>query len=472
MLKQLLSVALFIFASSTSALSQSQRFNGAELTYDWVSDSTYIFTLTLHSPCDSIYMLPANATICYFNSCNNVNGTLTLALQPAPVPAINRYAYSGNITMPFKCDYWTFHATVEMLPSINLAGTGPIYVAAMLNNLDAPSSSSPKFTVDPITSICNNQPTILLTGPLDADMDSIVAELVPHRTSSGGIFAICDASSSPVAYIPPYSATNPNMVVNPATGVVSFAANTNDTGYLNYAVRVNKYRRSDGKKLGSVMRDAQAKLRSCNISPAVASGVVPGGISGATYNGATVNAYANTPFAICVYGALPQGTNHQLTMSDNAATALPGSMVSYIATTPDSIVGCLMFSPTLADTGDYTVIFAVKDSMLDVNNCNYPVVLQSFEILFIRIHAPMGIPDQNLGQHIVIYPNPASTSISISASSPLLTSVLSMDGKTLITPTMDKSIDISGLSSGVYLIQIRDEAGTLVKSEKLIKADW
>lgn len=473
---RLLQIAFFFACLFTSLPSQAKNFTSAELTYSWVADSTFTFTLNLFSPCDTVHILPPTANICYFNSCNSTAGSFQVALQPSGGPSTssipNKYVYSGDFTIPSQCDSWTFHATVEMLQSINLAGTSSRYIEATLNNADAPAFSSPVFLNYPKTSTCLSQSTYIIVGAHDPDNDSIVLERIPHLTSAGGIFTFCGNTTSSIPYASPYSFTSPGIVVHPI-GMLVMSPTSIDSGYQSYAVRVNKYRRSDGKKLGSVMRDAQIRLRPCPKDSVVSLGFLPSTFTGISYNGPVANAYANSPVSLCVYGSVPPGTNHHLKLSSNAGNVLSGTTFTTTSVNQDSIVGCLTFTPSISDTGDYALAFTLKDSVLIISDCfsHHVVVMKNIAHL-LRINHPTSINNLHGTNPVGFYPNPASTSISINASSPVFTTILSMEGKTLIRATMDKSIDISGLSSGVYLVQIRDEGGTLLKSEKLIKVAW
>ena len=450
---------------------KAQVFTGAELTYDWVSDSTYTFSLTLHSPCDSSYLLPATANICYANSCNSTTGTITLSLTPQVPSIAYKHLYTGNFTLPSKCDSWTFFGTVDRNPSVNLSAASGIYVEATLNNLDAQSSSSPLFTIDPILWQCLNQPGFLLSGPQDPDNDSLVAEPVQSRTSAGSIFSSCSGSATPIPYQPPFTAVNPvnspaGYSINLTTGTVSFTPV--NSGYLSYALRINKYRRADGKKLGSVMRDAQFRADTCSASPPNI-GFVPNSFVGCQFSGGQILANANTSFSFCVYGSKAGGN---VLLADHVATILPGAVVSYTSLSPDSMVGCLSFSPSMADTGSYTLIFTVSDSAGTFDPCSpgQGILLQNYLVAFLEIGWPTSMHELSTDPDVHIYPNPAKTVVNISSSAaPLRYSIHSIDGRTVRNETSDNQTDIRLLPDGLYLVNIKDENGRLLKVEKLIK---
>jgi hypothetical protein len=469
-------VLLVLLVLSSRTVSMAQVFTAAELTYDWVSDSTFQFILTLYSECDSNYVLPSSANICYFNSCNSFSGSLPLLLLVQPGPS-NKYMYGGSFTLPSQCDYWTFHATVDRHPSVNLPGPNGIYVEATLNNLDGPTSSSSKLTYDPAPYLCINNPTYLLAAPIDPNNDSMVVERMQHYTSPGSVFSSCSGTpslipySAPYTFAAPFSASGGNpMVLNPVTGAFSFTLTASALGYNNYALRLNKYRKSDGKKLGSVMRDAQFDAITCSAAPPNIA-YVPNSFSGCQLNGSNILAYAGSSFSFCFYGAQSLAAmNHSMSMSDNTAMVLPGATVTYNVINADSIVGCFSFTPSTADTGSTAVIFTVQDSLINGSACaGQPVVLKSYLVAFIKILDPTAVDETEIERNIRVYPNPAYDVIRIQSPIPLNISVLSVDGKVVISKATDEEIDISYLCSGVYLIEMKDQKGRVVKMDKFIK---
>jgi hypothetical protein len=48
--------------------------------------------------------------------------------------------------------------------------------------------------------------------------------------------------------------------------------------------------------------------------------------------------------------------------------------------------------------------------------------------------------------------------------------IASLDGRTVIDMPDAKDVSISGIADGIYLIKLYNNEGTLVKTEKLVKA--
>lgn len=79
------------------------------------------------------------------------------------------------------------------------------------------------------------------------------------------------------------------------------------------------------------------------------------------------------------------------------------------------------------------------------------------------------IPAFDLNGQIRIYPNPATDFINISAPFDINVHVLGIDGRNLKISEREKSIPISNLSPGIYLLRICDVSGRFIKVEKIIK---
>lgn len=84
----------------------------------------------------------------------------------------------------------------------------------------------------------------------------------------------------------------------------------------------------------------------------------------------------------------------------------------------------------------------------------------------------------SLKNKLLVYPNPATSVINIQldkpAESPLLVSVLDMNGKVLATNNFPVSstllrINVSRLAQGAYLLRITDTRGTIQDDYKIIK---
>ena len=132
---------------------------------------------------------------------------------------------------------------------------------ATLDNLTAPCNSSPTFSNKPVAIVCSNQSFCFNHGALDPDGDSLVYSFYTPSTSA----------SSGVTYQSPWSSSNfltattpPGITIDPVTGDICFTATTNLTTV--FGVKVQEYRNINGTPtlIGTVYRDIQLKVVTCN----------------------------------------------------------------------------------------------------------------------------------------------------------------------------------------------------------------
>ncbi len=73
----------------------------------------------------------------------------------------------------------------------------------------------------------------------------------------------------------------------------------------------------------------------------------------------------------------------------------------------------------------------------------------------------------------MIYPNPATSELHIEAPRVVEVSVrvLAMDGREVIANTVTATINVGTLANGIYLVQIYDTNGLLLKTAKFTKAE-
>jgi len=83
---------------------------------------------------------------------------------------------------------------------------------------------------------------------------------------------------------------------------------------------------------------------------------------------------------------------------------------------------------------------------------------------------PLGLNSRNKYESMKIFPNPASHELAILNASNNLASIYTMEGKLIISQklNLDNTIDVSDLSSGVYLVRLTNSAGFSIQ-EKFMK---
>jgi gliding motility-associated-like protein len=193
-------------------------------------------------------------------TCKNINGS---------VPGVKKFVYSKEFTLSGPAPDWKFiyagttDGNVLAGRSVSLTNVAPpgiIRLEATLDNTEY-ANSAPVYTTIATPFYCVNRQVNFNPGAVDADLDSLVYELVPGLDSNG----------IPVNYISGYTGANPLAV---AQGKFSFSTRT---GQLNFTpnqiqkslvvYRVFEYR--NGKLLGTSMREMTVVVLPCENNPPV-----------------------------------------------------------------------------------------------------------------------------------------------------------------------------------------------------------
>jgi hypothetical protein len=496
---------LFIAAITIMLLSPARSYAshaaGGEIVYEWISDSTYRFFFKFYRDCSGIaesqtQELCANPTPVTMSSCTTgltsftttmnqwtgpitggaANGSEVYSGCPgfptkcqdtaSTIPGYREWWYSAIITLPGKCNYWTFSTDVSARnSSVNLASPGTMYAETTFDNLNFQGNSSPYFFVKPIFYIPLNIPYMYSNGALDINNDSLVTELVmPQNTSNG-----CPASFSPTGLNTGYNLTNNpfacgnSFTLNPLTGQMSFTATT--VGQYGFATRVKEYR--GGNLVGYISRDIQTGI--INFTPAsVSAALVQSSLVNAIYNNNIIYTTNHLQLSFCFYvKASVPGT--VLVVYDNSGIVFPGSSVTYTNTHTDSVRGCFTWTPALTDTGIRAFTILVKDS-----SCSGGIpAYHSFTYLVSLDTLPVSvknIPAANKGT--VVYPNPAQQQLTVKTPVHYTTAFITNSmGQLLLQQKLkaDKTVDISSLPKGLYYLKLennREETETLKFSKE------
>ncbi len=377
---------------------------GAELTYEWVRDSTYRFYFRFYRDCNGA-PAPPSFDLCYTNSCGLTPRRAMLSKAGTPengqlidpgcpgypnrcinnnssLPGYQSWLYTTELTLPARCDEWRFYVSVwARNPAGNInsnVNDQDLYIEARLNTRDAAGNSSPVFTVPPVPYVCMGVPVSYNNGATDPDGDSLYIRLIQPIGDNAFGSGRCD-------YIPyniPFRSTAYNLTDNPLECGNSFHLD-NITGAISYTptlqqwavltILVEEYRQ--GKLIGSVMRDLQTIVMPCNIQqPQLHKDTA--GITGAQWINNRIEVCAGSTMRFC-YQVTSAGANPDLVASDNSSNALPGSRVSYSGQNSSQVDGCLTWEPTSLDTGWHIFTISVKDVV-----CTAPgiTVAQTFTI--------------------------------------------------------------------------------------------
>ncbi|MBK9318245.1 MAG: gliding motility-associated C-terminal domain-containing protein [Bacteroidetes bacterium] len=267
---------------------------GVDITYEWTGNpNEYLVRLKFYRDCVGI-SAPTQVTICYSSLSTGQNGSViapnvsstpvpntacvtTAPTCPGGVGDIEEYVYETIILLPGQAPDWTFSwADCCRNGAITTLQPNGMYISCTLDNIIAPTNSSPSFLNLAYTRFCVGNQFFYDQGASDIDGDSLVFSLV---TAEDGGFG-CPNNPFPNTYIAPYSPTNPlassiPITIDPATGVVNFIPALQQVAVI--CVLVREYR--NGVLIGQVKRDIQINiLAQCNqIFPSFVNSVLTAG---------------------------------------------------------------------------------------------------------------------------------------------------------------------------------------------------
>lgn len=274
-----------VFLASNNAY--SSHLAGFDLTYRCLGGNDYEITLSFYRDCSGVTE-PSAVLVsftCSSNSSLNFSVTLpkvpgsgqeimqTCPAMPTSCSGGNNYGmrewvYRANVTLP-PCNYWRMsYSLCCRNPSNTIVGptAQSAYIEAVLNNLQAPCASSPKFSSKPYNVICTGQSSCISYSAYSVNNDSLSYELVTPMTGA----------SSSVTWLAGYSATqpipsSPSLYLDPSSGMLCVTPLMSLVTPL--LVRVNQWRMLNNVPvlIGSVLRDMQINVVNCagNTPPAL-----------------------------------------------------------------------------------------------------------------------------------------------------------------------------------------------------------
>ena len=296
---------------------------GADLRYQWVSDSTYKVILMLYGDCSSTtgsYPTLAVATpqICIFDGGTSVsNITLTLVaplcgfevtpLCPGDtstctaithtIPGINRFTYTGTYTLPHASAVWRFvyegnngttsasyscpgttigtgtgtpaqAGRTASITNLTSAGATEIQLIDTLNSTIGHNTSA-DLTVAQQTFFCNNSHDEYDPGVTDPDGDSVYISLIAATNGTGACGTVGGAVSysgnawpgTPLSGDEPLQVVADSFSINHHTGRLSFHPNVVQRSVVVY--NVDEYRL--GVKVGTSQREMTVLAITCGL---------------------------------------------------------------------------------------------------------------------------------------------------------------------------------------------------------------
>lgn len=360
--------ALLLISTSSFAT----HLAGGELTYRWISGTTYEFTATFYRDCAGVNA-PSTLVLEYYSaSCPGANRKQA-TLNPVPgtgqeitfacgagqttcngglSPGFQEWKYRATVDLKKNCTDWVFSWSTgkrnNAITTLVNPGGADMYIEATLDNVNAPTASSPTFTNVPVTLVCAGQTFAYNQGALDPNGDSLSYSFICPRTNS----------STCVTYNSPYSPTNPiasspGVTIDPLTGDIVMNPTTIQVGVA--TILVNKYR--NGLLIGSVLRDMEILVVNCSNTLPTATGI----------NG--TNVFADTICAgstVC-FNVLSNDLDAGQVVTMTWNNAIPGA--TFITSGSPYPTGTFCWTPSLADarTSPYTFTVTVKDNNCPIN---------------------------------------------------------------------------------------------------------
>ena len=412
MKKIYLILSIFVLMAGFLAPKQAQASHaaGAEIIYVHISDSTYQFFFKFYRDCTGISE-PNTVNLCFFNTCTNQTFNRTMnkwtgTLPPdnrangspvsagcsqysnkcdnpsSNVPGYREWWYSTIMTLPIKCNYWKFGASINARnPQTNI-NPGTLYVETTFNSNISWNNSSPFYSVKPIPYVCLNQQYTYNNGALDADNDSlfsvIVRPLAANTCSGTPTQAGLRTLTPPIAFPNNPLQTNNQFGLNGNNGQMTFTATLQGAATL--TMRTNEYR--NGSLIGSIMRDVQVQVLPCSTLPPKLDTVSIN--DSGTFLNNKVFGCVGQQLEFC-FDVSSTDTSAILIAGDNLATAIPGATMTYTNQKEDSVRGCFSWTPTINDVGPHSFLVQVKDS-----TCKPPgILLQYAHVIDLQIWGPV-----------------------------------------------------------------------------------
>lgn len=376
-----------------------------------VPDYTYKVTFITYSYCNCGLTTSQTAETISYTSANAGGTVYTKSLNADPMdtvdqlcpqysavnecrtgnaayPGFYRIRYSGIITLPSAETDWRFYwSSSARNPSVNLNGTGSLYIEAGMDVVANFYNNTPKFLSNPLPYICANQPYNYLNLPTDYDpWDS---NIVVTNTANP-----LNGFNAPIGYAAGYSPTQPigGYSLNTATGTASILPAV--TGQYTLSFRAND-------KSSYVLRDVQIAVLPCTAPPpsmdSVAQNLVNATLIGVKRKNSEkvdslVYVCPGSTLSFTLNGKSENSQNNVYMRADNSA--FNGSTFTTSGGGTDKVTGTFTWTPTTADYGLRPLVVTTVDS-----SCipNQPIVLTTNAVIPIMVVPGIDAgPDQTI----------------------------------------------------------------------------
>ncbi|MEK7264170.1 MAG: PKD domain-containing protein, partial [Bacteroidota bacterium] len=377
-------ILLILLLSLCFSEANASHIMGGQITYSYIGNNKYLFTLKGYRDCRGVlWHIPAvlyiEPAIGWFNfiqldSISKFEITPVCDTQHTACNdstslyyGVQEYIFSDTLTIepPFSPDGYTISfkdcARNWAITTVDLSRGGCFYISTKIYPQLARGNSSPQFLNPPTLYVCANQTVTYSHGAYDADGDSLVYSLVPCLY----------LEDSSVAYLPPFSATNPISSTPPAvldasSGDFTFTpTQANQVGIL--AVRVEEFR--NGIKIGEVVRDLQITVIDCNNN-------IPF-FTEPTYSSITV--YAGNQYCVDFTAIDSDNDTAKNLLSMSINTSIDSSTFNWNNPLPsyEAITGTFCLNTTCAQVRSqpYIVNVIVRDNACPIYGSNVKTLL-------------------------------------------------------------------------------------------------
>lgn len=475
----LLTITLVLFSAGKV---RANRAAAGEIAYKWVSDSTYLLTYTFYRDCSGATPEPATVNLCYYNTCNTDKGSVTLSKKTPlsgnglPVPnscsgagsttcsspagtlkGFRKWVYEATVTLPSKCASWHFIVSIgdrnTGITNYTVpAATPNLYTEATLNNIDAPTSSSPNFSLGLIQYMCSGVHQNFTFSGTDADGDVLTYTLIDPASATDNQ-TTCFIPPAPVSYTFVGGTSGSSLLTDPfnttstfnldgSTGTMTF---TPGTGAQQALMTMYITKRRGTKIVGTVMRDMQFIVSAtCTPAPSLFQVDAAKSVS-VLFKLDSAIVCPNTSHTICFDITSPDPTVTISNITDNHTTFSTTSGTStlpapYPGAGTNRVSNCFTWTPNETDEGMRYLI--IKSEVCKPGN---PVVYRLDTIkIYIEPTAKITFKDSImcLGESTKVFGHPKgpfswSTTIPGSGTSTGTLGILDPNGdSTVVAPTV------------------------------------
>ena len=399
---------------------------------------------------------------CYFNNCI---GTQTMCDSPfnaTGLVAWRQIIYIDTITLPEACGLWKFSRGAgspgnyrdPMVTNI-APNTHTYYYEAILNADSTKPNSSAVWERPMFMYAYADEPTQWHLPITDPDGDSLVYSHVAPRKRNAQSPNPLDTLIFDIPFVAPYSLnsepfnTYETWKFNPLLPSVNFTGAPNQLALVCF--KVEEYRQ--GVYMGATFRDLLIQIiPSVNMVPRRSIDTL--GLQNVTLgNSDTITIYTGQAMNLC--SRYCSSALAELKHESNITSILNNTnyTTSYV-NGGDSILTCLQWTPTLADTGVYLAVTTLTDTSCISTG---PLIPQDYFHRIIVKKNPLSVSAQNLDKHFMLYPNPAQTFINVDIPSHTSYIVYNAVGSILAKGQSESNsqtqINVSQFPNGVYYIR-------------------